>query len=113
MSQHNQVIAAISDLAESTAEVPLLARTHGQPASPTTMGKEMAIFAYRLQRQRVQLAAVPILGKFAGAVGNYNAHLSAYPEVDWQVRGVTCVSRHSHQAALACVGVLPARRRWC
>ena len=110
------MIAAISNLAETTAEVPLLARTHGQPASPTTMGKEMAIFAYRLQRQRVQLAAVPILGKFAGAVGNYNAHLSAYPEVDWQVNA--CVERTLIRLRAACVGVCVcvcglARRRWC
>eukprot|EP00976_Prorocentrum_cordatum_P106511 1194467-Prorocentrum_minimum.AAC.1 len=80
----DQVIVAIGKLATDTAEVPLLCRTHGQAASPSTMGKEMAIFAYRLQRQRQQLAAAPILGKTAGAVGNYNAHISAYPEVDWQ-----------------------------
>eukprot|EP00240_Pyramimonas_obovata_P002005 CAMPEP_0118934228 /NCGR_PEP_ID=MMETSP1169-20130426/13705_1 /TAXON_ID=36882 /ORGANISM="Pyramimonas obovata, Strain CCMP722" /LENGTH=531 /DNA_ID=CAMNT_0006877105 /DNA_START=83 /DNA_END=1679 /DNA_ORIENTATION=+ len=84
LSHMDQVIAAIGELAKDTAEMPLLCRTHGQAASPSTMGKEMAIFAYRLQRQRQQLAAVPILGKIAGAVGNYNAHLSAYPEVDWQ-----------------------------
>jgi hypothetical protein len=66
----------------------MLSRTHGQTASPTTMGKEMAIFAYRLARQRQQVAAVPLYGKMAGAVGNYNAHMSAYPDVDWQqVRG--------------------------
>lgn len=61
----------------------MLSRTHGQPASPSTMGKELAVFAYRLARQRHQAAAVPYLGKIAGAVGNYNAHLSAYPAVDW------------------------------
>lgn len=61
----------------------MLSRTHGQPASPSTMGKELAVFAYRLARQRRQAAAVPYLGKIAGAVGNYNAHLSAYPDVDW------------------------------
>lgn len=55
-----------------------------QPASPTTLGKELANFAFRLQRQRDQVAGVEILGKIAGAVGNYNAHLVAYPEVDWQ-----------------------------
>lgn len=77
------IIAAIASLAESLADVPMLSRTHGQSASPTTMGKEMAVFAWRLARQRADLAAVPLLGKFAGAVGNYNAHLSAYPEVDW------------------------------
>jgi adenylosuccinate lyase len=77
------IIAAISTLAESLADVPMLSRTHGQAASPTTMGKEMAVFAWRLARQRAELARVPLLGKFAGAVGNYNAHMSAYPRVDW------------------------------
>ena len=62
----------------------MLSRTHGQTASPTTMGKEMAIFAYRLARQRAAIASVPLYGKMAGAVGNYNAHMSAYPNVDWQ-----------------------------
>jgi adenylosuccinate lyase len=62
----------------------MLSRTHGQPASPTTLGKEMANVVYRLQRQRDQVAHVPLLGKINGAVGNYNAHLSAYPDVDWE-----------------------------
>ena len=62
----------------------MLSHTHGQTASPTTLGKEMAIFAYRLARQRKQVAAVPLFGKMAGAVGNYNAHMSAYPGVDWE-----------------------------
>lgn len=61
----------------------MLSRTHGQTASPTTMGREMSVFAFRLARQRAQVAAVPLLGKMAGAVGNYNAHLAAYPAVDW------------------------------
>jgi adenylosuccinate lyase len=65
------------------AAVPMLARTHGQTASPTTVGKEMANVAYRLQRQIESINAVPLLGKINGAVGNYNAHLSAYPGVDW------------------------------
>lgn len=78
------VVDAIAALAVSNADVPMLSRTHGQSASPTTMGKEMAVFAYRLARQRAELAKVPLLGKFAGAVGNYNAHMVAYPEVDWQ-----------------------------
>ncbi len=77
------LIAAITDLATRHADQPMLARTHGQPASPTTLGKEMANVAYRLKRVRRQVAAVPILGKINGAVGNYNAHLAAYPEVDW------------------------------
>ena len=61
----------------------MLARTHGQTASPTTVGKEMANVAYRLQRQLASITAVPLLGKINGAVGNYNAHISAYPDLDW------------------------------
>lgn len=80
----DRIIDAIASLAEKMADVPILCRTHGQPASPSTMGKEMAVFAHRLKRQRDQAAAVRPLGKMAGAVGNYNAHLSAYPEVNWQ-----------------------------
>ncbi len=80
----DEVIDAITKLAHDLAEVPLLSRTHGQPASPSTMGKEMANVAHRLKRQRQQLIAIPILGKINGAVGNYNAHLASYPEIDWQ-----------------------------
>ncbi|MCP9479353.1 adenylosuccinate lyase, partial [Marisediminitalea aggregata] len=79
----DQLIDAITDLGRKYRTVPMMARTHGQPASPTTMGKEMANVAVRLKRQREQIAAVSILGKINGAVGNYNAHLSAYPELDW------------------------------
>jgi adenylosuccinate lyase len=78
------IIDEIKSLATQNAEIPMLSRTHGQPASPTTVGKEMANVAYRLQRQREQVASVQVLGKFAGAVGNYNAHLVAYPEADWE-----------------------------
>lgn len=80
----DKIIAEITELAHKYADIPLLARTHGQPASPTTVGKEMATFAYRLKKQRDQAAAVVILGKMNGAVGNWNAHLSAYPDVDWR-----------------------------
>jgi adenylosuccinate lyase len=83
LARLDQLIAAIEDLARRHADQPLLARTHGQPASPTTLGKEMANVAYRLRRVRAQVAQVEILGKINGAVGNYNAHLIAYPEVDW------------------------------
>ncbi|MDH5594717.1 MAG: adenylosuccinate lyase, partial [Gammaproteobacteria bacterium] len=83
LPQMDEVIDAITKLAHEQAEQPMLSRTHGQPASPTTLGKEMANVVYRLKRQREQLANVPLLGKFNGAVGNYNAHLSAYPEIDW------------------------------
>jgi adenylosuccinate lyase len=80
----DDTVNAIVALAHANADLPLLSRTHGQPATPTTVGKEMANFAYRLRRQREQLARIPLLGKINGAVGNYNAHLIAYPEVDWQ-----------------------------
>ncbi len=80
----DMLITAIKSLAVKFADQPMLARTHGQPASPTTLGKEMANFGYRLARQRAQVAAVPLLGKMNGAVGNYNAHLAAYPELDWE-----------------------------
>lgn len=78
-----QLITAIQQLAQQTREISLLARTHGQPASPTTVGKELANFVYRLQRQYQQLQQSEILGKFNGAVGNYNAHVAAYPNIDW------------------------------
>jgi len=79
----DELINAIRDLAIEHAEQPMLSRTHGQPASPSTLGKEMANVVARLSRQREQLTSVPLLGKINGAVGNYNAHLSAYPDVDW------------------------------
>ncbi|UOG91691.1 MAG: adenylosuccinate lyase [Candidatus Thiothrix sulfatifontis] len=77
-------LGAIRQLAHDYAEIPLLSRTHGQPATPTTLGKEMANTAYRLQRQQQQILATQYFGKINGAVGNYNAHLSAYPDIDWQ-----------------------------
>ena len=79
----DKVISEITRLAHEYAEVSLLARTHGQPASPTTIGKELANVAYRLRRQRDEIARVSIMGKINGAVGNFNAHTVAYPEVDW------------------------------
>jgi adenylosuccinate lyase len=79
----DKLIEALAEMAHTHADVAMVARTHGQPASPTTLGKEMANFAYRLRRQQVQLRTAPILGKWNGAVGNYNAHLAAYPELDW------------------------------
>ena len=74
----------LAAMAREMAEAPMLSRTHGQTASPTTVGKELANVAYRLQRQIDQISAVPLLGKINGAVGNYNAHLSAYGDIDWQ-----------------------------
>ncbi|MBD3669491.1 MAG: adenylosuccinate lyase [Gammaproteobacteria bacterium] len=79
----DRIIESIEALAREHADQPMLCRTHGQPASPSTVGKEMANVAYRLKRQREQVKMVPLLGKINGAVGNYNAHLSAYPETDW------------------------------
>ncbi|MFK8075879.1 MAG: adenylosuccinate lyase [Granulosicoccus sp.] len=79
----DSVIEALTKIALDNATTPLLSRTHGQTASPTTLGKEMANVVARLQRQRDTIAAVSLLGKINGAVGNYNAHLSAYPDVDW------------------------------
>ncbi|MCP3848722.1 MAG: adenylosuccinate lyase [Gammaproteobacteria bacterium] len=83
LPQLREIIDSITSLAHELAETPMLCRTHGQPASPSTMGKEMANVAYRLERQFKQLKAVPIMGKINGAVGNYNAHYSAYPELNW------------------------------
>ncbi|WP_110667522.1 adenylosuccinate lyase [Salinicola halophilus] len=74
---------AIAELAHAHAEQPMLSRTHGQTASPTTLGKEMANVAYRLARQLKQIESVELMGKINGAVGNYNAHLTTYPEIDW------------------------------
>ncbi|MCP4042691.1 MAG: adenylosuccinate lyase, partial [Gammaproteobacteria bacterium] len=79
----DELVTSITALAHQHAQQPMLSRTHGQPASPTTLGKEMANFAYRLKRQREQLVAIPLLGKINGAVGNYNAHLVTYPTLDW------------------------------
>ena len=79
----DELIENIRSMAHQYADAPMLSHTHGQPASPSTIGKEMANVVYRLKRQRSQLADVTMLGKMNGAVGNYNAHLSAYPELDW------------------------------
>ncbi|RLR17808.1 adenylosuccinate lyase, partial [Sodalis-like symbiont of Bactericera trigonica] len=80
-----EIIVAVTALAERYRDIPLLSRTHGQPATPSTLGKEMANVAYRMTRQYHQLERVEILGKINGAVGNYNAHMVAYPEVDWHL----------------------------
>ncbi len=80
----DRMIERLRAIAHRYADLAMLSRTHGQPASPTTLGKEIANIVHRLRRQRDQLKAVQILGKMNGAVGNYNAHLAAYPDVDWQ-----------------------------
>ncbi|NCC28702.1 MAG: adenylosuccinate lyase [Gammaproteobacteria bacterium] len=88
LPEMDAVIAAVRDLAHRYADQPMLSRTHGQPATPTTLGKEMANLVHRLRRQRDQVAEVALLGKMNGAVGHYNAHRVAYPDLDWP--GLTC-----------------------
>ena len=83
LSEMKNALNLITGLAKDNADIAMLSRTHGQTASPTTLGKEMANFSYRLMRQIEQLENVQIMGKFNGAVGNFNAHLSAYPEIEW------------------------------
>lgn len=83
LTELKQIQSVLTSMAHAQADLPMLSRTHGQTASPTTLGKEMANVAFRLQRQIQQIENIPLLGKANGAVGNYNAHLSAYPELDW------------------------------
>lgn len=80
-----KIINSIKEMSFLYKDIPLLSRTHGQPASPTTMGKEFANIAYRMQRQYTQFKYIKILGKFNGAVGNYNAHLVSYPQINWHL----------------------------
>jgi len=87
LPQLNEVIEKLSALASEWKDIPMLARTHGQPASPTRMGKEIEVFVARLKRQLTQLEAVPFSAKFGGATGNFNAHLVAYPNNDWLAFG--------------------------
>ncbi len=79
-----ELIHFLSERADEWRDIPMLAKTHGQPASPTRLGKEIKVFAYRLTRQLELLKAVPVSGKFGGATGNFNAHLTAYPSIDWR-----------------------------
>lgn len=83
LQEANDLVGTVADKAELLRDVAILAHTHGQPASPTTMGKELAVYVYRWQRQLTQLENQQYLGKFSGAVGAFNAHLSAYPDADW------------------------------
>jgi adenylosuccinate lyase len=87
-----KIIDRLTELAKAFADQSMLSRTHGQTASPTTMGKELANVVARLRRQLAQIQAVEMLGKINGAVGNYNAHLSAYPEIDWQANAEAFVT---------------------
>lgn len=84
LPQLDRLQAKLDSLAEEWKDVPMLAKTHGQPASPTLLGKEIGVFAYRLRVQIEQLRAVPVSGKFGGATGNFNAHLAAFPGIDWR-----------------------------
>lgn len=93
LAQMQQLVQAIANLATTHADLPMLSRTHGQTASPTTLGKEMANVAYRLARQIKQIKSVELLGKINGAVGNYNAHLSAYPDINWQQHAQNFISQ--------------------
>ena len=94
VAKMQQVTDSIVDLAITHADQPMLSRTHGQTASPTTLGKEMANVAYRLARQIKQIGQVELLGKINGAVGNYNAHFSAYPDVDWQAHAEQFIDQY-------------------
>jgi adenylosuccinate lyase len=89
----DRILEKLAAFSHELAELPMLARTHGQPASPTTLGKEVANFTYRLQRAHGRFAAVELLGKVNGAVGNYNAHVAAYPNVDWEAFAKRFVER--------------------
>ena len=88
----DELIAQLEEYATEWEDVPMLAKTHGQPASPTRLGKEVRVFAYRLRRQLATLRACPITAKFGGATGNYNAHHVAYPDYDWRQFGNRFVS---------------------
>ncbi|PQQ27930.1 adenylosuccinate lyase [Photorhabdus hindustanensis] len=92
LPQWRQIIDTIKKMASEYRELPLLSRTHGQPATPSTVGKEFANVAHRMERQYRQLEQVEILGKINGAVGNYNAHIAAYPQVDWHQFSETFVT---------------------
>lgn len=84
MPMYEQVLSIIEEKANEWKDIPMLAHTHGQPASPTSLGKEMMVFAYRLRRQMEYFKQIPFSAKFGGATGNFNAHLAAYPDIDWR-----------------------------
>jgi adenylosuccinate lyase len=91
---YRRLLALLDEKAQEWKDIPMLAHTHGQPASPTTLGKEWGVFAYRLRRQIEELERIPFTAKFGGATGNFNAHLAAFPEVDWRSFGNDFVSKH-------------------
>jgi len=92
LPQTEELIAQLQSYAEEWRDVPMLAKTHGQPASPTRLGKEVAVYVYRLEEQLKLLRALPLTAKFGGATGNFNAHHVAYPEFDWREFGNRFVS---------------------
>lgn len=87
LPRYEAILAIIDERAREWKDIPMLAHTHGQPASPTTLGKEMEVFAYRMRQQLAQFENIPFGCKFGGATGNFNAHLAAYPDVDWRQFG--------------------------
>ena len=94
MPGYQRILAMLDERAEEWKDIPMLAHTHGQPASPTTLGKEWGVFAYRLRKQIVELDRIPFTAKFGGATGNFNAHRVAFPEMDWRAFGNRFVSEH-------------------
>ena len=91
---YRNILNLLKTKAEEWRDIPMLAHTHGQPASPTTLGKEWGVFAYRLERQLQELERLPFTAKFGGATGNFNAHLAAFPDVDWRAFGNDFVANH-------------------
>ena len=91
---YRNILNLLQQKAEEWKDIPMLAHTHGQPASPTTLGKEWGVFAYRLRRQIDELERIPFTAKFGGATGNFNAHLAAFPEFDWRAFGNDFVANH-------------------
>ncbi len=91
---YRRVLDMLQARAEEWKDIPMLAHTHGQPASPTTLGKEWGVFAYRLRRQIDELERIPFTAKFGGATGNFNAHLAAFPDIDWRAFGNDFVKNH-------------------
>lgn len=91
---YRNILDILQQKAEEWKDIPMLAHTHGQPASPTTLGKEWGVFAYRMRRQLEELERIPFTAKFGGATGNFNAHLAAFPEVDWRAFGNDFVTNH-------------------
>ena len=94
MPGYQRILAMLDERAEEWKDIPMLAHTHGQPASPTTLGKEWGVFAYRLRKQIDELDRIPFTAKFGGATGNFNAHRVAFPEMDWRAFGNRFVSEH-------------------